>query len=115
MNTHVIPLKQAIIRKNRLRPSKIMNNLVRACIAGNAKNMRNRSTLPRDSSATAGDKNSRLKKKKISFKTCTFRKHSFGTIRKWSGKFGPGFLWNFPYENFNVLCDFFKSIYLVAR
>ncbi len=63
MNTHVehsLPLKQAIIRKNRLRSSKVMNNLVRACIAGNAKNKQNRSTLPRDSSATAGDKNSRL-------------------------------------------------------
>jgi hypothetical protein len=55
-----LPLKQAIIRKNRLRPSKVMNNLVRAFIAGNAKNKQNRSTLPRDSSATAGDKDSRL-------------------------------------------------------
>jgi hypothetical protein len=54
------PLKQVIIRKNRLRPSKVMNNLVRACIAGNSKNKRNRPTLPRDFSATAGDKNSRL-------------------------------------------------------
>ncbi len=55
-----LPLKQAIIRKNRLRSSKVMNNLVGACIAGNAKNKQNRSTLPRDSSATAGNKNSRL-------------------------------------------------------
>ncbi len=55
-----LPLKQAIIRKNRLRSPKVMNNLVRACIAGNAKNKQNRSTLPRDSSATAGDKNSRV-------------------------------------------------------
>jgi hypothetical protein len=37
-----------------------MNNLVGACIAGNAKNMRNRSTLPMNFSATAGTKNSRL-------------------------------------------------------
>jgi hypothetical protein len=56
----LLPLKQAIIRKNRLRPSKVMNNLVRACIAGNAKNKQNRPTLPSDFSATAGDKNSRL-------------------------------------------------------
>jgi hypothetical protein len=37
-----------------------MNNLVEACIAGNAKNMRNRSTLPRNFSATARTKKSRL-------------------------------------------------------
>jgi hypothetical protein len=55
-----LPLKQAIIRKNRLRPSKVMNNLVTACIAGYAKNKQNRSTLPRDFSATAGNKNSRM-------------------------------------------------------
>jgi hypothetical protein len=55
-----LPLKQAIIRKNRLRLSKVTNNLVRACIAGNAKNKQNRPTLPRNFSATAGDKNSRL-------------------------------------------------------
>ncbi len=55
-----LPLKQAIIRKKRFRPSKVMTNLVRACIAGNAKNKQNRPTLPRDFSATAGDKNSRL-------------------------------------------------------
>jgi hypothetical protein len=55
-----LPLKQAIIKKNRLRPSKVTNNLVRQCIAGNVKNKQNRPTLPRDFSATAGDKNSRL-------------------------------------------------------
>jgi hypothetical protein len=37
-----------------------MNNLVRVCIAGNAKNKQNRSTLLSDFSASAGDKNSRL-------------------------------------------------------
>jgi hypothetical protein len=37
-----------------------MKNLVRACIAGNAKNKQNRPTSPRNFSATAGDKNSRL-------------------------------------------------------
>jgi hypothetical protein len=37
----LIPLKQAIIRKNLLSLSKVMNNLVGACIAGNAKNMPN--------------------------------------------------------------------------
>jgi hypothetical protein len=37
-----------------------MNNLVEACIAENAKNMQNRSTLPRDFSATARAKKSRL-------------------------------------------------------
>jgi hypothetical protein len=36
-----LPLKQAIIQKNRLRPSKVTNNLVRACIAGNTKNKQN--------------------------------------------------------------------------
>jgi hypothetical protein len=51
------PLKQAIIRLNRMTLSKVMNNLVRACIAGNPKNKRNRSTLPCDFSATAGTKN----------------------------------------------------------
>jgi hypothetical protein len=50
-----LPLKQAIIQKNRWRPSKVMNNLVRACIAGNAKNKRNWPTLSMDFSATAGD------------------------------------------------------------
>jgi hypothetical protein len=30
------PLKQAIVRKNRLSLSKVMNNLVGACVAGNA-------------------------------------------------------------------------------
>jgi hypothetical protein len=93
-----LPLKQAIIRKNRLRPSKVMNNLVRACIAGNAKNKQNRPTLSRDFSATARDKKFEIGTK-ISFKTCTFRKNSFGTIRKWSGKFCPGISWNFPTEH----------------
>jgi hypothetical protein len=37
-----------------------MNNLVEACLAGNAKNMRNRSTLPRNFSATDKNKKSRL-------------------------------------------------------
>jgi hypothetical protein len=41
-----LPLKQAVIRKNRLRPSKFMNNLVRACIAGNAKNKQGISRQP---------------------------------------------------------------------
>jgi hypothetical protein len=48
-----------------LRPSKVTNNLVRACIAGNAKNKQNRPTFPRDFSATAGDKNSRLAPKLV--------------------------------------------------
>jgi hypothetical protein len=56
----LIPLKQAIIRKNRLSPSKVVINLVGACIAGNAKNKRNWRTLPRNFSATAGDKNFKL-------------------------------------------------------
>jgi hypothetical protein len=54
-----LSLKQAIIRKNRLGLSKVMNSLVKACIAENAKNMRNCPTLPKDFSATAGTKNSR--------------------------------------------------------
>ncbi len=54
------PLKQAITRENRWSLSKVMDYLVRPCIAGNAKKMQNWSTLPRDFSATAGDKNSRL-------------------------------------------------------
>jgi len=33
------PLKQAIIRKNRWSISKVMNNLVSACLAGNTKNV----------------------------------------------------------------------------
>jgi hypothetical protein len=37
-----------------------MKNLVRPSIAGNAKKMPNWPTLPRDFSATAGNKNSRL-------------------------------------------------------
>ncbi len=37
-----------------------MKNLVRPSIAGNAKKMLNWPTLPRNFSATAGDKNSRL-------------------------------------------------------
>jgi hypothetical protein len=37
-----------------------MNNLVRACIGRNAKNKQNRPSLPRDFSATSGDKNLRL-------------------------------------------------------
>jgi hypothetical protein len=53
------PLKQAIIRVNRWSLLKVMKNLVRPCIAGNAKKMPNRSTSPRNFSATAGDKNSR--------------------------------------------------------
>jgi hypothetical protein len=55
-----LPLKQAIIRSNLLSLSKVMNNLVEACIAGNAKNMRNRSNLPRNFSATTWTKKSRL-------------------------------------------------------
>ncbi len=51
------PLKQAIFRSNRLSLSKVMNNLVEPCIAGNAKNKRNWPTLPRNFSATAGTKN----------------------------------------------------------
>ncbi len=47
-----LPLKQAIIRKNWLSLSKVMNNLVGACIAGNAKNTRNWPTLSRNFSAT---------------------------------------------------------------
>ncbi len=54
------PLKQAIIRENRWSLSKVMDYLVRPSIAGNAKKMQNRSTSPRDSSATAENKNSRL-------------------------------------------------------
>ncbi len=50
-------LKQAIIWENLLSTSKINNNLVRTCIAGNAKNKRNWPTLPRNFSATAGTKN----------------------------------------------------------
>jgi hypothetical protein len=37
-----------------------MNNLVEACIAGNAKKLLNWSSLPRDFSATARTKKSRL-------------------------------------------------------
>ncbi len=59
MNRHNIPLKQAISRENRWNLSIVMNNLVRPSIAGNAKKMQNWSTLPRDFSATAGNKNSR--------------------------------------------------------
>ncbi len=59
------PLKQVIIRKNRFRPSKVMNNLVRPSTAWNAKKMQNRSTSPRDFSATAGNKNSRLVSKLV--------------------------------------------------
>jgi hypothetical protein len=51
------PLKQATIRKNPLSLSKVMNNLVEPCIAGNAKNKRNWPTLLRNFSATAGTKN----------------------------------------------------------
>ncbi len=48
-----------IFGENRLSLSKVMNNSVRACIAGNAKNQQNRPTSPRDFLATAGTKNSR--------------------------------------------------------
>jgi hypothetical protein len=41
-------------------PSKVMINLVGACMAGNAKNKRNCPTSPRDFSATAGTKNLKL-------------------------------------------------------
>jgi hypothetical protein len=60
MNTIVITFKTSYHSKNRIKPSKVTNNLVRACIARNAKNKQNGSTLLRDFSATAGDKNSRL-------------------------------------------------------
>ncbi len=53
------PLKQVIIQKNRWSLSKVMKNLVRPFIAGNAKKMPNWPTSPRNFSATAGDKNSR--------------------------------------------------------
>ncbi len=53
------PLKQAIIGENQWSLSKVMDYLVRPSIAGNAKKMQNRSTSPRDFSATAGNKNSR--------------------------------------------------------
>jgi hypothetical protein len=53
------PLKQAIIRKNRSSLSKVVAILVKACIAGNAKNGQNWSTSPADFSATAWIKNSR--------------------------------------------------------
>jgi hypothetical protein len=59
------PLKQVIIRENRLSLSKVMTNLVKACKAGNAKNMRNWSTLPRDFSATARTKKSRVVRKLV--------------------------------------------------
>ncbi len=79
-----LPLKQAIILKNRLRPSKVMNNLVRACIVGNAKNKQNRSTLPRDFSATAGNKNSRLVPKLVLRHALSGNIHlvQFGSVRE---------------------------------
>jgi hypothetical protein len=79
-----LPLKQAIIRKNRLRPSKVMNNLVTACIAGYAKNKQNRSTLPRDSSTTAGNKNSRLVPKLVLRHTLSGNIYlvQFGSVRE---------------------------------
>jgi hypothetical protein len=60
MNTHVMTFKTSYHSKNRLSPSKVVINLVGACIAGNAKNKRNWSTLPRNFSTTAGDKNLKL-------------------------------------------------------
>jgi hypothetical protein len=56
----LLPLKQAIIRENRLSLSKVMDYLVRPSIVENTKKkMQNRSTSPRNFSATAGNKNSR--------------------------------------------------------
>ncbi len=92
------PLKQAIIQKNRWSLSKVMKNLVRPSIAGNAKKMPNWPTLPKNFSATAGTKKFEIDTK-ISFNTCTFRKHTFGWNREWSGKFCIDYFYSFPIQN----------------
>ncbi len=91
MNTLAMTFKTRYYQKNPLSLSKVMNNLVRVCIAGNAKNQQNWSSLPRNFSATTESKNSRYIPKIVLRHVLSGNRH----FRKWSGNFCPGFSWNF--------------------